>query len=112
MPHMFLAFLWLMQWKAIHSNPLSPGLPLLTLTSLLLILLSRFSVLKSPTLPRTLMSLLTTVSFLKHALLIILILYFDESKYIRHVYLRQVAGDGREIFNADLNINVKDKYAG
>lgn len=30
--------------------------------------------------------------------------------YVQHVYLRQVAEDGREIFNADLNINTKDKY--
>jgi len=34
--------------------------------------------------------------------------YVSNHNNIRHLYLRQVADDGREIFNADLNINVKE----
>jgi extracellular elastinolytic metalloproteinase len=37
--------------------------------------------------------------------------YVTEHNNIRHVYLRQTAADGREIFNADLNINIHKKRA-
>jgi len=37
--------------------------------------------------------------------------YVTEKNGVRHVYLKQTAPDGREIFNADLNINVYRKQA-
>lgn len=35
--------------------------------------------------------------------------YVTVHNNVRHVYLKQIADDGREIFNADLNINIKNK---
>jgi len=37
--------------------------------------------------------------------------YISKHNQIRHVYLKQTAADGREIFNADLNINILNKKA-
>jgi len=37
--------------------------------------------------------------------------YVTSHNNVRHVYLKQTADDGREIFNADLNINVRNKRA-
>jgi len=37
--------------------------------------------------------------------------YTSKHNNVRHVYLKQTAADGREIFNADLNINVIKKRA-
>lgn len=37
--------------------------------------------------------------------------YTSEHNMIRHVYLKQTAADGLEIFNADLNVNVFNKKA-